>query len=298
MKYYIFQVEDTSIIFLISGCGTGLSYTASMIAISYNFHKKRNLANGIAVTGAGLGMFAGAPVVEFLLTKYGLNGTLLLCGAIAFHMVLFGVLHKPSVFEIKVHVQSQQFQSNHKLTVNNSLHQLLILVKNIPFVIFSIGYMIWTIGFFIAIIHTPALVIFKGYSEKQASFVIALMGIGSLISRPIVGLATNSEDISDIIMYFGSLGLVSIVTFALPLFSHSYVGFMIFGVVYGIYVSGLHSLNGPIVIQLVGVKNLSQAFGFLMFAGGVGGLIGPPIAGMYASTVTVIINGRLDWINA
>lgn len=45
-----------------TGFGFGLIYLPSVISVSYYFEKKRALATGIAVCGAGAGCFMFAPV--------------------------------------------------------------------------------------------------------------------------------------------------------------------------------------------------------------------------------------------
>lgn len=258
-----------------------MAYTATMIALSYNFQKKRNIANGIAVTGSGFGMIIGPTLSDYFLQKYGLSGTFLLCGAVAFHMALFGALHRPSSFERNNRLKKRKmWLVKRSENGHNDLKYTFKLLKDPPFVILSLGYLIWTLGSFIAIVHTPAAIISKGFTEQQASFFISIMGIGGTLSRPIVGLVSNSDNIDEILLYFGCLGVTAIVTLTYPLINSTYTGNVLFGVSFGAYISGVHGLLGPIVIKLVGIESMATAFGCLMFAGGIGGIAGPPLAGM------------------
>ena len=47
----------------------------AIVGISFYFVKRRALATGIAVAGAGIGTFIFAPLTTFLLEMYGLRGT-------------------------------------------------------------------------------------------------------------------------------------------------------------------------------------------------------------------------------
>lgn len=67
--------------------------------MGYYFEKLRPLAAGILVSGAGLGMLAGAPLVRFLFDTYGLNGMFLLLGALGSHACVGGMLMRPPKHE-------------------------------------------------------------------------------------------------------------------------------------------------------------------------------------------------------
>jgi len=67
------------------GIGFGLMYLPSVVMVGFYFDKKRALATGIAVCGSGIGTFALAPVVNFLVSEYGWKVSLIslscLCGS-------------------------------------------------------------------------------------------------------------------------------------------------------------------------------------------------------------------------
>ena len=53
-----------------AGFGFGLVYLPSVISVSYYFEKRRALATGIGVCGAGVGCFVFAPVAGLLLDNF------------------------------------------------------------------------------------------------------------------------------------------------------------------------------------------------------------------------------------
>ena len=65
------------------------------IVINTYFNEKRGFANGIAMAGAGVGVFVLAPLIQFTLTEYGWRGTMLLCGAVVLHFCVCGSLMRP-----------------------------------------------------------------------------------------------------------------------------------------------------------------------------------------------------------
>lgn len=48
------------------------------------------------------------------------------------------------------------------------------------------------------------------------------------------------------------------------------------------------SLTSIIICDLLGLKKLTNAFGLLTLARGIAGVYGPPVAGLYDSTINII----------
>lgn len=63
--------------------------------MTYYFHKRRALATGLAVCGAGVGTFVYAPFGEYLLNTFGWKGALLIESAIILNGAVFGALLRP-----------------------------------------------------------------------------------------------------------------------------------------------------------------------------------------------------------
>ena len=64
-------------IYLSAGIGFGLMYCPAIIVVTMYFEKKRGLATGIAVCGAGVGTFLYAPLNAFLIKNLSIRYTLL-----------------------------------------------------------------------------------------------------------------------------------------------------------------------------------------------------------------------------
>ena len=70
-------------------------HMASTIVVGQYFHKRYALANGLAYTGQGFGLFIFPNLLQQLIDKFGWRGTLIIEGAIAFHMVAAACLFRP-----------------------------------------------------------------------------------------------------------------------------------------------------------------------------------------------------------
>jgi len=53
------------------GVGFGMMFLSALVMVNFYFDKRRALANGISVCGAGIGTFVMAPFVNFLVSEYG-----------------------------------------------------------------------------------------------------------------------------------------------------------------------------------------------------------------------------------
>ena len=70
-------------------------YGNGLLMIGKYFRKRRTLATGLAVSGASIGQFVLAPIIEYLLENYGVSGTLLIISACYFHTCVAGMLFRP-----------------------------------------------------------------------------------------------------------------------------------------------------------------------------------------------------------
>ncbi|XP_038057072.1 monocarboxylate transporter 2-like [Patiria miniata] len=76
----------------LSGLGSALLLFIGMAVMATYFKEKYALAIGISMMGLPLGMMAYGPLTQVLLDTYGWRGTVLLLGAISFHLVACSML--------------------------------------------------------------------------------------------------------------------------------------------------------------------------------------------------------------
>ncbi|CAH8461702.1 unnamed protein product [Heterobilharzia americana] len=80
---------------IFTGISFGLIYLPALIAVSFYFNKKREIASGIAVTGTPLGAVVFGPLSGFLIRRYGWSNTLILFSAFMLHGVCLSCLYRP-----------------------------------------------------------------------------------------------------------------------------------------------------------------------------------------------------------
>lgn len=82
-------------VFSPEAAGNGLATAAFSLALNTYFNKKRNKAAGIAMTITGFGPILYPPLITMLLTSYGVQGCVLILGAIGTHIFMAAALLQP-----------------------------------------------------------------------------------------------------------------------------------------------------------------------------------------------------------
>ncbi|KAK3104783.1 hypothetical protein FSP39_009996 [Pinctada imbricata] len=271
---------------LFSGLGAGLSFSAGVVVVGYNFERYRGVTTGFAVSGIGVGMFALSPLVQLAKDTYGYSGLCLVCGAITFHLLVFGALFRTSNLEIRSKTINTNVTSKYDAKSKNFIAnciQMTVVMRNIPFACLSISLMFYCIGSFALFVHFPGLVIEHGNSEADAAFFLSISGICNAACRFLTGLAANSDNISELLIYAGSFSVLGIASVLCPFYTYFYSGQLVFAVIMGTYSGCCYSLLNSLSVEYIGVHHLANAYGILMIGAGSGSFLGPPFAGLYAN---------------
>ncbi|KAI0236175.1 hypothetical protein LSAT2_013218, partial [Lamellibrachia satsuma] len=80
---------------VMGGFGFGLVYLPSVISVSFYFEKRRALATGIAVCGAGVGCFIFAPIGGLLVDTFDWKKAMLIIAVVVLISVVCGMLMVP-----------------------------------------------------------------------------------------------------------------------------------------------------------------------------------------------------------
>ncbi|XP_054856938.1 monocarboxylate transporter 9 [Eublepharis macularius] len=80
---------------ILVGLGCGLLYTATVAITCQYFDRRRGLALGLISTGSSVGLFIYAALQKELIKLYGLEGCLLVVGALSLNILVCGSLMRP-----------------------------------------------------------------------------------------------------------------------------------------------------------------------------------------------------------
>ena len=135
-----------------------------------------------------------------------------------------------------------------------------------------------SIALFIPFVILVAYATDHGLSDGQATTLLQVLGGTSVVSR--LGLGALAGRTGVVRLYQGSFLFLGS-SFALWLIAGSSYGMLLaFVLMLGIGYGGFIALAPAVAAQLFGVRGLGGILGATYTAAGLGGLIGPPIAGL------------------
>ncbi|KAK3105411.1 hypothetical protein FSP39_024648 [Pinctada imbricata] len=269
----------------IGGLGAGICYTSSLVVVGFNFERHRNLASGLATSGTGVGAFVLAPLMQHAKDTFGYSGLCLMCAGLSLQFFVLGALLRPSKLEIQRKVLLKQ-QVEEKIEKNNNIKKLSNVfiqagkvLSNVGFTCLFVSLSLCSLGTYLMYVHFSSLAIHLGTSEIDASYLLSIAGSCNAVSRILVGMCSNSDNINELLLYSGCFSVLGVASALLPLYSYSYAGQVSFVVMLGTYAGCCYAVLNSITIKLVGIEHLASAYGLEMFGAGIGSFIGPPVAG-------------------
>lgn len=267
--------------FTLLGIGQGMCNTGAIVILGYYFPDQASIASGVSISGGALGIFFHPPLLQFLVDWYGLQGALLLSGAIAFQGSVFGALMRPSSLERKA-IHSRQG--------GNVLQKLCALVAvrrggqrsplmSRAMLLFLLSVFIFSIGFHSLLVLLPHhLVHVGGLTPTEASFAVSVTGVGSLISRLATGFLAHDARVGHVLLYCGLNGVHGLLSLAAPpLIALGIGGSYAYSFMMGLYSGGVFTLYLPFLRHIVGIHHCATALGLAFFIFGVAGLVGAPL---------------------
>ena len=257
-----------------------------MIVLAFNFEKKRNIACGIAISGAGIGLFILTPIYQMIYETYSYTGYFLLLGGLALQNCVFGATFKDS--ETEYAMRKANKNRNRKLGFKESISSYMEIVRSPPMMCICICYLLADISIYLVYIHFPEYCLHTHSTKWEVSMFLSLAGICSCIGRILFGMANNSHNINELIMLFGIFSMLGLGTMLFTIFSYSFQAKIIYACFLGSYSGCCWTIVNTIVIDILGHERLAHGIGYIMLYVGIGTFLGPPLAGMFIFFKTVI----------
>ncbi|XP_048244751.1 monocarboxylate transporter 12-like isoform X4 [Haliotis rufescens] len=282
-----FFIHDIKLLFisyaLVAGLGTGFAQGGCMVSIGYHFPKTSSKVSGIITCGSGLGVFIHPILTRYLLNQYGLQGAFLLNGGVMFNLCVFALLLKPSPFETERKRQpattqlscGQAMQAFYK-----HCRQFITVFKSLSFTMLLCSIFCYSMSISTLYLFLPDFLYENGASLQDSSLAISSSGIGSILSRFLVGFAANDTSVGSGVFYNCLPSVVATLTLFLPFFSLTTGGRIMYGFLTGLYTGGQFVVLIPIILETLDDKFLASGVGITSFSCGIGTLLGPPIAGV------------------
>jgi MFS family permease len=265
---------------VLAGTGFGLGYAAATpAAVKWFPPEKKGLITGLVVGGFGIAPVYIAPLSKSLLAAYGVPGAFRILG-VAFLVVATAFAQfiknpeKPAVAQKKADGSAPAAPRPDKTWRD--------MIKSPMFYMLYIQYACAATAGLMIIGHMAKIVSVQSGNTIKIGFVfVALLAIFNASGRIIAGV------ISDYIGRVVTLGIVLIMQATIMFFFPSFttIGqFIVGAAVVGFAYGSCLSLFPATTADQWGTKNMGLNYGVLFTAWGVGGVIGPTLAGRIADT--------------
>ena len=244
------------------GMGVACGYVPMLAVVGAWFERRRAAALGVAVTGVGLGTLVVAPLAAALINRYGWRQT----------YVIFAISSVVGLFLCGYLTPRPPVPTGQKSGL-----RLKELVKVPVF-----GYMYFS-GFFLTLALFVPFVFLVSYArahdidEVAAASLVGIIGGASIAGR--LGFGALGDKISRMRLYQSTFIIIAF-SYLIWLFSsHSFTLMMVYAVLLGCGYGGFIVLSPAVTVEIFGLVGLGTILGATYTAAGIGGLLGPTLAG-------------------
>ncbi|CAL8102118.1 unnamed protein product [Calicophoron daubneyi] len=139
------------------------------------------------------------------------------------------------------------------------------------------------------------------YSNKQSAYLLTFLGITNTIGRAGTGLLSDRRWVNVIWISCVTLMFAGVATSFVPLL-RSYVGLTFYACFYGILTAAYIALRAVVIVEVLGLDRLTNAYGFLLLFQGFAYIASPPLLGyMYDVTrsyrITFVLGGAFIFLS-
>lgn len=285
----------------LTGFGYALTWTPTVTMLGWYFEKRRPVANALASAGECILTFVLTPSFQFMVDQYSWRGAMLILGALQLNLCLCGALLRP----LNRHVPSKDLVENddHELELlsqtdfrssknssdskkSDPLKVKIIsymdytLIVNARFMVYSMFGVFAALGFFAPALFLVPYARSQGVEEYQAAALMSISAVLDLLGRVLFGWVANLRLVKTVHQLTVTVILLGIVLLLCPL-ATTFTQLALFSAGYGLVFGATVAIHITVLAEVVGVERLGSALGFFMLIRSSGGLLGPPLAGIF-----------------
>ncbi|XP_071454040.1 monocarboxylate transporter 12 isoform X2 [Hetaerina americana] len=176
------------------------------------------------------------------------------------------------------------------------------LLSDPIFILFAFSNFCTSIGFNIPYVYVVATAEEAGIPKEQASILLAVIGVANTVGRIILGYLSDKPFVNRLWVYNICLTVCGAATF-FSAFCQDFISLALYASVFGFTIGAYVGLTSVILVDLLGLAKLTNAFGLLLLFQGIASFLGPPIAGwlydalgsydpgFYVAGVTIALSG-------
>lgn len=152
------------------------------------------------------------------------------------------------------------------------------LLRDPAFMMIGVSNIFGMAGLYVPFVYIVATATDRGVEASQASFLLSIIGITNTIGRIACGWVADFPWMDSLLLNNVCL-IIATISVGLTPFATSYAAFVGIAIFFGLAVSGYISLTSIILVDLLGLDKLTNAFGLLILFRGAAAIIGSPLAG-------------------
>uniref|UniRef100_A0A182SIL6 Major facilitator superfamily (MFS) profile domain-containing protein n=1 Tax=Anopheles maculatus TaxID=74869 RepID=A0A182SIL6_9DIPT len=152
------------------------------------------------------------------------------------------------------------------------------IMKDPIFIVFTVSNFLTSVGFNVPYVYLAAQAQVLGIGSQDASYLLGIIGIANTVGRIVLGYLSDKPWVNRLFVYNCSLAVCGIAT-ALSVFCLDFYWLAVYSAVYGFTIGAYVGLTSVILVDLLGLEKLTNAFGLLLLFQGIASFVGPPIAG-------------------
>lgn len=256
---------------LMTGIGLGLGYIPSITIVGFYFRRYQSMAVGFAASGVGVGTFIFPPLIRFLNDTYGWRGSILLIGGISLNLIVVSAFFRPIKIDVEV---KKPASGKEKLKAVFNVN----IFKNYSYILTCIETAAVSFGLSVVYVHLAAFASTEGYSDDKSAYLFSTVGICNFVGRLLFGVLNQWERSNTWFLYMFGWTCSGVAVLSLPLWQN-YVWLQICAGLFGLMTACFGTILPQLLIQILDISRLTNAYGFLLIFMAMGTLAGGPLAG-------------------
>lgn len=253
------------------GLGASFAYTPSLAILGHYFKKYLSLVNGIVTIGSSVFTVVMPPIMEGMISNFGLPGLFRLLGFFAFCMALCGLLFKPIPAMVLTSNKQKGFKPLFLSIVN--VH----IWKSRRYMFWSLAMPVALWGYFVPYVHIKKFIQYN-YSNVNENLPLQCIAAGSGVGRLFFGWIGDRPRVDKILLQQVAFYVIGVSTILLP-FVNNFGVLVAIALFMGLFDGAFISLIGPVAIELCGAAYAAQGIGCMLGLAAPAMSIGPPVAG-------------------
>jgi len=273
---------------VLTGIGFGLMYIPAVVIVAETFNKRRSLAVGLSLCGAGAGQIGMAPLVSWVVGEWGWRVGLqvLACITLACSVLALGMKKKDATAQEGETVEKNATSGDKESEPTKRPYLSMVLGKEIAhqehvhvFLVMVVADALAVMALYIPYSYLKPVAVAKGVAPQLSAILISAVGVGSVSGRLLSGWMSDQPWCHPLFLTRAVVSLACALPFLLSWVDHFWM-FIGLSIMFGFLTGQWIAATSPLLVSLLGINQLSQAFGLLTAVRGVASLVSPPLAGM------------------